>query len=122
MGIRMGLETRMTMARGRDWTTTVCFSISVGVWITGALWLIVRQPWTSVFGVGMYAGWLLMDCMHLAGEKQAQLEEIGELEKQVVVLRSRLSEMARENSHLEVRHRRAVLPGNSERFVQSTSF
>ena len=110
------------MARERDWTTTVCFSISMGMWMTGALWLIVRQPWTSVFGVGMYAGWLLMDCMHLASEKQAQQDEIRELEKQVVVLRSRLSEMTRENSQLEVRHRRAMLRGNSERFVQSTSF
>ena len=111
-GIRIGMVTGLTriigMARKRDWNTTICFSISMGVWITAALWLIVRQPWTSVFGVGMYAGWLIMDCMYMAGDKQAQLEEIIELEKQVCVLRSRLSDMVREEAGLEVGRRRAA--------------
>jgi hypothetical protein len=120
----MGLATEMTqiMALDNDWSTKICFSISAGVWMTVLHWVIVREPWCSVFGLAMCLGWLLMDCMRLSGEKQVQLEEIRELEKQVVVLRSRLSEMARENSHLEVRHRRAMLRGNSERFVHSTSF
>ena len=121
----MGLVTEMTRimtARERDWSTTVCLSLSMGVWMTGALWLIVREPWVCVFGMGMYEGWLLMDCMHLAGEKQAQLEEIMELEKQVIVLRSRLSEMVSENCSLEVRHRRAMLRSSSERSIQSSSF
>ena len=103
-----GLTRIIGMARERDWSTTICFSISMGAWITAALWLIVREPWACVFGATACVGWLLMDCMHMAGDMQAQLEEIMELEKQVCVLRSRLSDMVREEAGLEVGRKRAA--------------
>lgn len=99
-----------------DHVTKACFSISVGAWLACLLWLVVREPWAGVFGTGACMGWVLMGSLQLTEDKQALKQEIRELEKQVIVLRSRLSELGH-----EAHYRRAALQSCPSRLTHSKS-
>lgn len=92
-----------------------------GVWITAALWLVTRHPWCSVFACAAAVGWLQFDNWAHAGECRAKQEEIVELEKQVVVLRSAMHEMASVNGQLEAVHRRACWRNRPQRNLSTSS-
>ena len=96
------------MAHGADWSVSICFSLSFGAWMCGILWVLAREPWSGVFGCGVCVGWLLMDRVFFDEAKRALEHKIKELEKQVIVLRSRLTEISLGHSELEAQYRRVA--------------
>ena len=73
--------------------TRVGFSLAVGVWLGGMLYLMTRTPWVAVFACGFGLGWVLLDNWAMQVEMQERQAEVAELEKQVVALRSSMHEM-----------------------------
>ena len=76
-------------------------AFSMGVALTGLLFLVTQNPWGSVFACCAGLGWLLIDYGLTAEALRVQQEAGTELEKQIVVLRTALHEMAMANSELE---------------------
>ena len=84
-----------------DRVTRTCISVSVWVWVSAALYLVVRNPWYGVLACGVALGHALCEWWAAADEARERGEEVVELEKQVVALRSTMREMAVMNSELE---------------------
>jgi hypothetical protein len=75
----------------------------MAVALTGMLYLMVANPWANVFACSAGLGWLSLLYCDANSDAQARREEVMELEKQVVVLRSTLQEMAVMHDTLESR-------------------
>jgi hypothetical protein len=75
----------------------------MAVTLTGLLYLVTHNPWASVFACAAGMGWVLLDYCQMCAEERARCNEVVELEKQVVVLRSTLQEMAVMHEELESR-------------------
>ncbi len=75
----------------------------MAVALTGMLYLMVASPWASVFACAAGMVWLELDYCQICSEERARREEVVELEKQVVVLRSTLQEMAVMHDAMESR-------------------
>ena len=85
-----------------DWPWhRVLFAAVLGAGTTGCIRLIMVTPWVGVFVTACTTMWYLGEASELEWENQARKAEVAELEKQVVVLRSRLHEMSLANSEPE---------------------
>jgi hypothetical protein len=87
-----------------DWMVTVTrigVTCGTAVTLTGLLYLVTHNPWASVFACAAGMAWVLMDYCQMCAEERARCNEVVELEKQVVVLRSTLQEMAVMHESLE---------------------
>ena len=58
------------------------------------LWLIARNPWAGVFAVGFCLALYMMENWGLYGEIRNQQDNILDLEKQIVALRSTIGKLA----------------------------
>ncbi len=99
------VDTMMMLMAGT--ITRTCISVSVGVWLSAALYLVVRNPWYGVLACGVALGHVLCEWWAAADEARDRREEVCELEKQVVALRSTMQEMALLDAVSEARIRRA---------------
>ena len=109
------------ITRMENWQAQLIMGWCAGVWITAALWLVTRHPWCSVFACAAAVGWLQFDNWATMSECRAKQEEIAELEKQVIVLRSAMHEMATVNSELEAVNRRARRRSRPQRDLSTCS-
>jgi len=75
--------------------TRVCMATSFGGWMTGALWLVTRNAWVGVFACAVALGLYILHNIRLAEREAAMVDEVGELQKQVVGLRTTIDRMAR---------------------------
>jgi hypothetical protein len=83
-----------------------CMGLSFGAWLTGMLWLLVRNPWVSVFIVGVMLGLALLEGGVEREKSAGLLLEVAELQKQVVSLRTTLGHlMYQEESVVDTRAR-----------------
>jgi hypothetical protein len=94
----------------------VLFSLFISTWLTGTLWLISQVPWLGVFAMGVCIGMYMLENWRMKEEAQSLQENICELEKQIVVLKTVLNDMARSKrknepepdpESLEIENRRA---------------
>jgi hypothetical protein len=83
------------------WVTRIGVAGVMAVTLTGMLYLVTHNPWASVFACAAGMGWVLLDYCQMYAEERARFNEVVELEKQVVVLRSTLQEMAVMHESLE---------------------
>ena len=95
------VDTTMMMSVVSGTATRTCISVSVGVWLSGALYVVVQNPWYGVLACGVALGHVLCEWWAAADEARERREEVNELEKQVVALRSTMREMAMVNAELE---------------------
>ena len=98
-----------------------CISVSVGVWLSGALYVVVRNPWYGVLACGVALGHVLCEWWAAADEARERREEVCELEKQVVALRSTMQEMALLDAVSEARIRRAKFRSGLGRTLSTRS-
>jgi hypothetical protein len=68
----------------------VCMALSFGAWMTGLLWLVLWNPWVSVFATGVMLGLALLEGAVVREKNAGLMGEVAELEKQVVSLRTAL--------------------------------
>ncbi len=101
--------------------TRTCISVSVGVWLSAALYLVVRNPWFGVLACGVALGHVLCEWWAAADEARDRREEVAELEKQVVALRSAMQEMATLDSTCEARMRRVKFRSGLSRTLSARS-
>ena len=97
------------------WPTRIGFGVSIGAWLTGLLWMVLRSPLLAVFLTGVALGLCILENCWLSEVTRARADEIVELEKQVVVLKSTIHGMSLYNHGLEVEHRRAAFRGRLSR-------
>jgi hypothetical protein len=83
------------------WVTRIGVAGVMAVALTGMLYLMVANPWANVFACSAGLAWLSLLYCDANSDAQARREEVVELEKQVVVLRSTLQEMAVMHESLE---------------------
>jgi hypothetical protein len=84
-----------------QWVTRIGLTCGMAVTLTALLYLVTHNPWASVFACAAGMGWVLLDYCQVCAEERARCDEVVELEKQVVVLRSTLQEMAVMHETLE---------------------
>lgn len=70
------------------------FALSIGAATTLVLFLVVGNSWVAVFLIGSCLGFLVSDNWELRGCVDSVRSDEVELEKQVISLRSTMSEMA----------------------------
>ena len=83
------------------------FASCLGMWLSGMLWLMTRNPWVGVFVVGFCLGLFLLENWALDEELRRSRENVIDLEKQVVGLRSIVSKMVLGTATMEVESRRS---------------
>lgn len=103
-----------------DWMGLLCAG-GFAVPVTACLYLMTRHPWVSTFACVVGLGYILGNWMELDTRLQAKTEEVAELEKQVVVLKSAMHEMAVRSSQREAKYKRAKWLQKSEMFQSSMS-
>jgi hypothetical protein len=103
------------------WPTRIGFGVSIGAWLTGLLWMVLRSPLLAVFLTGVALGLCILENCWLSEVTRARADEIAELEKQVVVLRSTIHGMSLYNHGLEAEHRRAAFRGRLSRGLSVSS-
>jgi hypothetical protein len=91
---------------GQPSLTRICMAVSFGGWMSVSLWLIVGNPWVGVFAIGAVLGVYVLENGALQMGLGSARGDIGELEKQVVGLRTTIDRMARLNTELECERRR----------------
>lgn len=89
-----------------DWARAL-FAVGFGAMMGGLLRLVVVEPWVGVHVTGAAMAWFMADASGRCDENEALRGEIVELEKQVVVLKSAMHEMAKMQSEMETKYRRA---------------
>jgi hypothetical protein len=114
-------EVEITMMMLADGVTRACISVSVGVWVSAALYLVVRNPWYGVLACGVGLGHVLCEWWAAADEARERGEEVVELEKQVVALRSTMREMALLDPASEAQIRRAKFRTGRDRTLSTMS-
>jgi hypothetical protein len=77
--------------------TRICMATSFAGWVTGLLWLMTRNAWAGVFAEGVALGLAMLCNTRLVEREKSLLSDVGELEKQVVGLRTTIDRMARLN-------------------------
>ena len=97
----------VTHERISESITRACIALSTGVWLASLLYVVVRNPWAGVLACGSVLGFVLCEWWSTVCELRDRQEEVVELEKQVVVLKSAMQEMAVLDSVSEGRMRRA---------------
>ena len=93
----------MMMFFFQQWVTRIALTWCMGAGLTGLLFLVTHNPWASVFACGAGVGWLLLDLCETSSEARDRRDEVAELEKQVIVLRSAMQDMAVMHDELETR-------------------
>jgi hypothetical protein len=101
-----------------DWQRALIAGL-LGGGVTGLLRLVTLNPWLGVFVTACTTMWFLAEAWDMWNECESKKEDVAELEKQVVVLKSAMQEMALMNSELEVVNRRL---GFRNRSRSSSSF
>ena len=101
--------------------TRACISLSFGAWLAGMLYLVVQSPWVGVLACGCALGYALCEWWTATCDLQERQEEVAELEKQVVVLKSAMQEMAVLDSVCEARTRKARFLASRERWPSNHS-
>jgi hypothetical protein len=101
-----------------DWQRAL-FAGLLGGGVTGLLRLVTLNPWLGVFVTACTTMWFLAEACDMWNECESKKEEVAELEKQVVVLKSAMQEMALMDSELKVVNRRL---GFRNRSKNSSSF
>ena len=91
---------------GQPSLTRICMAVSFGGWMSVSLWLIVGNPWVGVFAIGAVLGVYVLENGALQMGLGSARGDIGELEKQVVALRTTIDRMARLNTELECERQR----------------
>jgi hypothetical protein len=104
-----------------DWPTRIGFGVSIGAWLTGLLWMVLRSPLLAVFVTGVALGLYILENCWLSEVARARADGIVELEKQVVSLRSTIHEMSLRTRGLEVEHRRAAFRNRLTRGLSVSS-
>ena len=92
---------------GNPLLTRICMAVSFGGWVAGLLWMVVGNPWVGVFAVGIVLGLYMLENGALQAGLGAARAEVGELEKQVVGLRTTIHRMVQAGPNEEVERRRA---------------
>ena len=105
---------------GVEWHRAV-FAVLLGAGTTGFIRLITANPWLGVFLTACTTMWYLGEAGELEGEYQAKKEEVVELEKQVIVLKSALHDMATSKSEYETQYRRSRSQGFTGRTLSTSS-
>ena len=88
--------------------TRMCMATSFGLWVSGMLWLVVWSAWIGVFATGTALGLCVLENATLAEWVETTRSENGELEKQVVSLRTTIDQLAREQTIERVEQHRAA--------------
>lgn len=101
--------------------TRAGISLSVGAWLAGALFVVVEWPWVGVLACGTVLGYVLCEWWAAMAELRDRQQEVVELEKQVVVLKSAMQEMATLDSVCEARNRRAKFRASRDRWPSTHS-
>ena len=109
-------------AAGQPSLTRICMAVSFGGWMSVSLWLIVGNPWVGVFAIGAVLGVYVLENGGLQMGLGSARADIGELEKQVVGLRTTIDRMARLNTELECERRKRVLKQGLPRSYSSCTF
>ena len=99
------MELRDVTMSGIDWQRAL-FAMLLGGGLTGLLRLVTLNPWLGVFVTACTTMWFLAEASDMWAECEGKCHEVVELEKQVVVLKSAMQEMAVMNSELESVNRR----------------
>lgn len=99
--------------------TRISFGISVGAWIAGLLWMTTRNGFVGVFIIGACLGLYMLENWSLMERIREKDNEIWELQKQVVDLRSVTRELGLANEMLE-REKRIIWTRNLPRRMVST--
>jgi hypothetical protein len=89
-------------------------SIGIGAWLAGSLYLTVRNPWFAVLACGTVLGRVLLLLWEAEHELRARLDDLSELEKQVVALRTAMHEMSIRNDELERTNNKLAWRGRSK--------
>lgn len=89
-------------------------SIGIGAWLTGSLYLAVRNPWFAVLACGTVLGRVPLLLWEAEHELRARLDDLSELEKQVVALRATMYEMSVMNDDLERTNNKLAWRGRSK--------
>ena len=103
-----------------DWQRAL-FAMLLGGGLTGLLRLVTLNPWLGVFVTACTTMWFLAEASDMWAECEGKCHEVVELEKQVVVLKSAMQEMAVMNSDQETRYRRHSLRESKAHFSSSNS-
>jgi hypothetical protein len=89
-------------------------SIGIGACLAGSLYLTVRNPWFAVLACGTVLGRVLLLLWEAEHELRARLEDLSELEKQVVALRTAMHEMRMIHGDLEKSNIKLAWRGKSK--------
>ncbi len=89
------------MTQFKDWAdfTRGCFACCIGAWLSGASWLIARNPWVGVFAVGFCLGLFMLENWRLLEEAQSLQDNRTDLEKQIIALRSTICKMSQNQNY-----------------------
>ena len=107
--------------RMKDWTG-VLFAGGIGLTMTCILELMAALPLLKSFVYCAGLGYLLMDWMGLDAQLQAKQEEVVDLEKQVLVLKSAMHELTVRFAELEGKYRKAYFRNGPVRSLSTSSF
>ena len=77
-----------------------------GMWLSGLLWLLTKNQWVGVFAAGFSLGLYMLENWALDEELKKSYENVIDLEKQIVGLRSTISKMVLGSAAMEVEMRR----------------
>ena len=76
-----------------DWQRTL-FAGLLGGGMTGMFWLVTSNPWPGVFLTACTTMWFLAEARDMRIECECRKEEVAGLERQVVMLKRAIHEMA----------------------------
>jgi hypothetical protein len=78
---------------GMDWQRAL-FVMLLGGGMTGMFWLVTSNPWPGVFLTACTTMWFLAEARDMRIECEGRKEEVAELERHVVALKTVIHEMA----------------------------
>ena len=89
---------RIHMNPQYGWPMRLGFSVSIGVWVTLVMWLVIQNVWVSVFALGVCLGLCILEKWMLAEEVYGLQSGARVLETQLAVLQTAVDEMSQRSA------------------------
>lgn len=109
------------METNETWTTKAALASASGLCFVTIFYAILGNPWIAVLVCGTEIGFMWMENGRIITEVRAKTEQISDLEKQIVALRTTIHGMINHHNETEIQRRRAFFRTSRGLFKSTSS-